>query len=158
MISRLFAIYFTLSFGVFSFFYLAAPTFEAKFTSATTWEEFVNTLLPSGEIEGIQQSISSKANYVMVFMSPDAIINGKKVESFMRLPISNIRSFESELRAVEDSLGIAEHNRLHLRKPSQSFSFLTMRLVTLASTASCAFLWFNAQKRLAALRKLAKKI
>jgi len=70
-----------------------------------SWTEFVHLMLEKGEVERVK--VFPGMNYVVVYLHPDAIINGRKMtDNEFRLNMPEISQFEEKLRAAEANLGV----------------------------------------------------
>ncbi|XP_071785734.1 mitochondrial inner membrane m-AAA protease component paraplegin-like [Asterias amurensis] len=96
---------------------------------SVSWQTFVNEMLMKGEVkyvsltyydsDGSGQSSNPESDVVHVYVHDGAIIMGREVgrgqPNHFRMRVGNINKFETKLRRIEDSLGIAIHDRIQVK-------------------------------------------
>ncbi|XP_022092064.1 paraplegin-like [Acanthaster planci] len=94
-----------------------------------SWQTFIKEMLMKGEVkyvsvtyydsDGSGKSTNPESDVVHVYAHDGAIINGREVgrgqPNHFRMRVGNIDKFEAKLRQVEDSLGIALHDRIQIK-------------------------------------------
>uniref|UniRef100_A0A0K0DM59 AAA domain-containing protein n=1 Tax=Angiostrongylus cantonensis TaxID=6313 RepID=A0A0K0DM59_ANGCA len=95
-----------------------------------TWSEFVNNLLPTGQIHRIVVFPEKDVAYVYTFVG-SKMPSGEPLASIYRLGIPSVSRFESAMRAAETSVGLPPEHWIPIQyRRMEALQWLTFILVT----------------------------
>uniref|UniRef100_A0AC34GQJ5 AAA+ ATPase domain-containing protein n=1 Tax=Panagrolaimus sp. ES5 TaxID=591445 RepID=A0AC34GQJ5_9BILA len=137
-----------ISLCIYGFIFMLSPrrsSLDSQFIPKTTWSDFVNKLLPTGQISKIIVNVENETATIYLFAGAKGP-NGEQLHPLYQMGLPSVGRFEAEVRAAEATLNLSPEHWTQIQYRRVEGVSAVIALVILAAFIAGAFYLFKRAK------------